>query len=241
VVVSLDYTAIRGVLGVMRAAGTGGVVAVRNCAIGRFCMLEKWVHLHRVEQIKREAITEPDARAQIATLMETGLFIKPEDQIAGTTIEVVAIFNSLLFACESPLCEVVLANLLGRADREKVMEVYREYAWLQPTKTRLELKVAVEGIVDNQPLIKDFITTEREGFSRGERAFSYRSNLSYCSRFFNDELTDDSTQRLIKKLTLPTPCSSYSRLVFGEEAISQLIKYTRFFVRFITGPHIDLN
>jgi hypothetical protein len=68
--------------------------------------------------------------------LETGLFIKPEDQIAGTTIEVVAIVNSLLFACESELCEAILANLFGNTDREKVLQFYREYAWLQPNKNK---------------------------------------------------------------------------------------------------------
>ncbi len=57
--------------------------------------------------------------------METGLFIKPEDQIAATTIEVAAVFNNLLFATESSICELVLANLVGQADREKVLNVYR--------------------------------------------------------------------------------------------------------------------
>jgi hypothetical protein len=31
--------------------------------------------------------------------MDTGLFVKVDDQIAATTIEIVAILNNLLFAC----------------------------------------------------------------------------------------------------------------------------------------------
>jgi hypothetical protein len=142
VTVALDYTCLRIILTLVQKTTVEGrdIVPLRNCGIGRLHMLEKWVHLYRVEQIKRDSITEPEAKAQVATLMDTGLFIKPEDQIAGTTIEVVAILNNVLFACESQLCELVLANLLGLADKEKVLEVYREFAWLHPAMTRLQLK-----------------------------------------------------------------------------------------------------
>ena len=96
-------------------------------------------------------------------------------------------------------------------------------------------------MIDCPSLVKEFIQTERDSYSRAEKTFSYVSNLSYCSRFFNDELTDGSTQRLIKKLALPSPCSPHSKLTFGDEVIHQIIKYTKYFVKFLTGPHIDLK
>jgi hypothetical protein len=92
--------------------------------------------------------------------------------------------------------------MIGKANRESVLKIYREFAWLHPNKPRLEFKNMVESVIYNQQLIKDFIINEHESYFKGEKTDTekYTSNISYCTRYFKDEITDDTTQRFLKKL-----------------------------------------
>lgn len=85
----MDYTTVHIIvtfLEVLSREKEGETVPLRNVQVGKHSILEKWTYLYRAEKMKKDAVSDPEAKAQIITLMETGLFVKLDDQIAGVTI-----------------------------------------------------------------------------------------------------------------------------------------------------------
>lgn len=89
VISSMDYTTVRIIVTffeVLSRERGGETVPLRNVQVGKHSILEKWTYLFKAEKMKKEAVTDPEAKAQIVTLMDTGLFVKLDDQIAAVTI-----------------------------------------------------------------------------------------------------------------------------------------------------------
>ena len=124
----MDYTTVRIIvtfLEILSREQGGDTAPLRNVQVAKHSILEKWTYLFKTEKMKKESVTDPEAKAQIITLMETGLFVKLDDQIAGVTIELIGIINNLLFACETDICETVLANSINKDQSIKVTKILR--------------------------------------------------------------------------------------------------------------------